>query len=189
MIADRPSTWNTTERLRYFVTLRLDQHTYALPVESIAQIIEMVTITPLPQVNYVLAGVIIVRGATVPVIDLRGVLGLASARRELHTPIVLVQIDGREVGLIVDAVLDVRAVEREQVVCPQNILPEGLGAAPLIEGLIRDQAGTVLLLDLAQLFQPLPGGGLAVQALAAVPLPDGDGADRPEVNVPVGSAP
>jgi purine-binding chemotaxis protein CheW len=120
----------------------------------------MVTITPLPQVNQIITGVITVRGATVPVVDLRRVLGLAQVLRELHTPIVLVQVDGHVVGLVVDEVLDVRLVPAGQVVSPQSILPESLGGVPLVEGLIRDQAGTVLLLDLAQLLRPLPDGRL-----------------------------
>jgi purine-binding chemotaxis protein CheW len=159
---------------RNLVIIRIAKQFYALPIEPIVQLIEMVTITPLPQVNQAVAGVITVRGATVPVVDLRCVLGMAQVRRELHTPIVLVQVDGRTVGLVVDEVLDVRAVPVSRIVCPQSILPEGLGAVPLVEGLIRDQAGTVLLLDFAQLLRPLPDGRLAVQALTEWILPDLD---------------
>jgi purine-binding chemotaxis protein CheW len=171
------------EPLRNFVVMRLGPQLYALPIEPVVQLIEMVTITPLPQAHRAVTGVITVRGMTVPVIDLGRVLGMSETRRDLHTPIVLVQVDERTVGLVVDELLDVRVTPASQVVFPENILPDGLGTPPLVEGLIHDHERTVLLLDMAQLFRPLPGGGLAVQTL--VPLPDAGGQATPAGRPPV----
>jgi purine-binding chemotaxis protein CheW len=170
---------------RRLVVLRLGAQRYALPIEPIVQLVEMVTITPLPQAHPVVGGLITVRGASVPVVDLRRVLGLTATQRALHTPIVLLQLAGRLVGLLVDDVLDVRAAPAGQIAPPDELLPEGLGPLPAIEGLIRDQDGAVLLLDLAQLFRELPGGALAVQPL--VPLPDGAAPTAEEA--PDGQAP
>jgi purine-binding chemotaxis protein CheW len=140
--------------LYHLVTFRLGRQTYALPIEPIVQIVEMVTITPIPQINHSVEGVINLRGAAVPVVNLRRHLGLPEAQLELHTPIVLVQSGGRTVGLIVDQVSDVLDIDAGQITCPTDLLPDGLSDAPLLRGLIQSPAGAILLLDLEHLFTP-----------------------------------
>jgi purine-binding chemotaxis protein CheW len=142
------------------VTFRLGRQTYALPIAPVRQIIEMVTITPLPQVNHTVAGVIDFHGKWVPVINLRCQLSLAEAPLQLHTPILLVNISGRLVGLIVDQVLDVLERPANQIIDPSNILLEEMGEIPLLQGLIQSQDGSILLLNLEQLFKPYHTRGL-----------------------------
>lgn len=153
---------------RNLMAFRLDQQTYALPIEPIVQIIEMVTITPIPQVSNTVKGVISVRGAPVPVVNLRRYFGLPEAALQLHTPIVLVQVDELMVGLIVDEVLDVLSLPGSQITHPADILPEGLGKAPVLQGLAHTPDGTVLLLDLGHLFLPDQAQTLA-QAAGTLP--------------------
>jgi chemotaxis signal transduction protein len=150
------------------VTLRLGPQTYALPIEPIQQIIEMVSVTPISQVNHSVAGVINFHGAAVPVVDLRRHLGVPEASFRLHTPIILVRVKGRMIGLIVDEVMNVLARPAGQVMHPDEILPDGLGQAPLLKGLIQVDGGMVLLLDLEQLFGPNQAGALE-RALAQLP--------------------
>jgi purine-binding chemotaxis protein CheW len=160
---------NGGDSIRNLVTFRLDRQTYALPIEPIVQIIEMVTITPIPQVNHSVEGVINVRGAAVPVINLRRHLGLPEAKLQLHTPIILVQTGERMVGLIVDQVSDVLNVNAGQITCPSDLLPDGLSDAPLLRGLIQSPAGAVLLLDLEHLWASNPAQlAQTLEALSAV---------------------
>ena len=145
---------SATDQLN-LVTFRLDRWTCALPIEPIVQIFEMVAITPIPQANHSIEGVINVRGAVVPVVNMRHLMGLPRVSLRLHTPIVLVRIGEQQmVGLIVDEVLDVLDLSLKQITRPEEILPEGLGDAPLVQGLARVQDSTVLLLDLGRLFLP-----------------------------------
>lgn len=148
---------------RNLVAFRLDRQTYALPIEPIVQIIEMVTITPIPQVSSRLEGVINVRGTLVPVVNLRRYLGLPEAALQLHTPVVLAQVGQLMVGLIVDEVLDVLSLPDSQITRTADIMPEGLGKASILQGLAHTPDSMVLLLDLDQLFLPDQ-----VQALAQV---------------------
>jgi len=122
------------------VIFRLDRQTYALPITSIVQIIEMVTITPIPQIgNTAVEGVINVHGAAVPVVNLRRHFGLPEAALGLYTPIILAQIGEQTVGLIVDRVLDVLSLPAERVTRIVDILPEGLGQVPVLRGLAHIQ--------------------------------------------------
>jgi len=142
------------EQQATIVTFRLGSQTYALPIKPVRQIIEMVTITPLPQINHTVAGVINFHGIWVPVINLRRQLSLADAPLQLHTPIILVNISERLVGLIVDQVLDVLARSADQIIDPGSILLEEMGEIPLLQGLIQSKDGSILLLNLEQLFKP-----------------------------------
>ncbi|HNT73637.1 MAG TPA: chemotaxis protein CheW [Anaerolineae bacterium] len=145
---------------RYLVVFRLEAQGYAIPVEAILQIIEMVAITPIPQINPVVEGLINLRGEVVPVLNLRRYLGMSGAPLQLHTPIILVHHTGadatgavwQKAGLIVDEVLDVMTVRDEAITSLPGILPEGLRQAPMVQGLVHHAHDLVILLDVAQLF-------------------------------------
>ena len=144
---------------RNLVAFQLGKQVYAMPIDIILQIIEMVTITPIPQVNSVVAGAINVRGEALPVINLRRYLGLPERELELHTPIILVQVQNpdaesvrQKIGLIVDEVIDVLSMLDDHVTPLPDILPEELRNAPIVQGLVHTSYGMVVLLELNELF-------------------------------------
>ncbi len=168
---------------RNLVTFRLDRQTCALPIEPIVKIIEMVSITPIPQASKALEGVINVRGMSVPVINLRRYLGLPEAALQLHTPIILARVGETVVGLIVDEVIDLLTLPGDQIVHLADMMPGGLGEVPIWQGLVHTPGGIVLLLDLDHLFSAPPGVGLtqAVETLprAVVPALRTEGEEAP----------
>ena len=137
---------------RSLMTFRLERQIYALPIEPIVQIVEMVAITPIPQVNHAVEGVVNYHGVTVPVINLRRCLGLPAIPFGLEMHIVIVETGGRTVGLIVDQVLDVLLLANGEVARPDAILPQGLNAATPLQGVVHTGGGTVLVLDPDGLF-------------------------------------
>jgi purine-binding chemotaxis protein CheW len=136
------------------VTFRLDKQTYALPIDSIAQIVEMVAITPIPQLDAVVEGVINLHGEAVAVVKLRRHFGLSDAPLQLNTPILLTRICEQTIGLIVDEVTDVLNLPSGQVVPLSEILPEELESAPIFRGLTYVADDTVLMLAPDQIFRP-----------------------------------
>ncbi len=136
------------------VAFRLDKQTYALPIEPIVQIIDMVAVTSIPQLDAVVEGVINVHGEAVAVVKLRRHFGLSDAPLRLNTPILLAQIGGQTIGLIVDEVTDVLHLSADQVVQLADILPEELGDAPIFRGLTYVSDDAVLMLDHESLFKP-----------------------------------
>jgi purine-binding chemotaxis protein CheW len=170
---------NSESAIRSLVAFRLDRQTYALPIEPIVQIIEMVAITPIPQVNPAVEGVINVRGTAVPVVNLRCQLGLPEAKLQLHTPIILVQTGERMVGLIVDQVADVLNIRADQITRPKDMLPDGLSDVPLVQGLTHTAQGALLLLDLEHLLASNQAQlAQALEALSAIN--DSSEDDQPE---------
>ena len=96
------------------VTFRLDEQIYALPIEPIIQIFEMVTITPILQLDSSLDGVINVHGAAVPVLNMRRHFGMPKLSQQVDAHIILVQFEERKVGLLVDEVLAVLDLNSDQ---------------------------------------------------------------------------
>jgi purine-binding chemotaxis protein CheW len=136
------------------VAFQLKKQTYALPIEPIVQIVEMVAITPIPQIDAVIEGVINVHGEAVAVVKLRRHFGLSDTPLQLNTPILLTRIGEQTIGLIVDEVTDVFNLPADQIVRLGEILPEELASAPIFRGLTYIADDAVLMLDPDQIFRP-----------------------------------
>ena len=136
------------------ITFRLNRQVYALKVETIKKIIDMVKITPVPQLQGVMEGVINFHGTAIPVLHLSKYLSLPVQRIQLSTPILIMTVGGRTIGLIVDEILDVVHLPISDLIPPGRFLPEELSQVPSLLGLLHAPQGTILLLDLECLFVP-----------------------------------
>lgn len=141
-----------SDTLHTVLTFQLERQVYALPIAPIVQLIEMVSIIPLPQMHNGIEGLINVRGTMTPVVSLRHYVGLKKQPWSLHTPIILMRMSGnRMIGLIVDEVLEVIAL-RDVPAPPSSFLPTGLQVAQMILGVAYQNGHTILLLDHEALF-------------------------------------
>jgi len=136
------------------VTLALGKEVCALEVEIVREILDSGPITRLPDAPPFLAGVIDVRGETVPVIDLRVKLGMIPAPVTAETRIVVVELGQRDrahaVGLQVERVFEVAQLEAQGLQPPPEI---GGGWRPAcIKAIGRLRDDFVLVLDLPKLF-------------------------------------
>ena len=143
----------TSEKIQ-LVTFRLYRQILAIPIEPLFQIIEMVTILPLPKAESPVEGVINVRGKMTPVLDLRRLLHLAVSPYGLHTPILLVNLKNQMTGLIVDEVINVHAVAVNEIAKPADFLPQQLGEITALKGIVQIAEGAAMLLDLDHLLDP-----------------------------------
>ncbi len=94
-----------------YLTFHAAQATYAMGIGTIREIIEYGSITTIPLMPAFIRGVINLRGAVVPVIDLAARLGFAPAAPSRRTCIVIVEMGHEdevfEMGLVVDGVSEV----------------------------------------------------------------------------------
>lgn len=105
--------------LRQLLSFRLAEASYAVPVESVREIVRMRPITPIPRVSADVRGVIALRGEIVQVVDLRRRLGLPPVEPTRSSRIVVIHLDdGRVAGVLVDAVREVLRVPAEAIVPP-----------------------------------------------------------------------
>jgi purine-binding chemotaxis protein CheW len=102
-----------------YLTMRLGQELFALSIEHIREIIEFNGLTEIPLMPDFLRGVINLRGAVVPVLDLALRLGREGTVIGKRTCIVIVEVqrDGytQLIGVLVDAVNDVLEVQASQL--------------------------------------------------------------------------
>lgn len=136
------------------ITFQLGGQTYALPIEPVVQIVEMVSVTTIPNVKQTVEGVINYHGTIIPVINLGRQLGLGDVSLGLETHLVILLSGPRTVGLMVDRVLQVLSLPGNQIVSAGELLPESLGQVPVLAGVARTTEGTLLVLDPDHLFTP-----------------------------------
>jgi purine-binding chemotaxis protein CheW len=102
-----------------FVTLGIDRETFALPVESVREILDMCAISKLPNAPQQLLGMIDVRGTAVPVIDLRTKFGLPRIDATPNTRILVLEVlaQGRKtpIGLVADRVFEVTNLDDDRL--------------------------------------------------------------------------
>ena len=80
---------------------------YAVPIAAVREIVNPVPLAELPHAPAAVAGVADHRGEIVPVIDLRVRFGLAPLGDPRKGKWILIEVEGRSVGLAVDRVTEV----------------------------------------------------------------------------------
>lgn len=106
--ASRPDEWeDETEGIRRFnlrriVAFEMDDELYGAEIREVAEILEMVPIMPLPRVPAFILGLVNLRGAIVPVIDLRIRFGLAHKGFDINSRIIILKAEHLIVGIVVD---------------------------------------------------------------------------------------
>jgi purine-binding chemotaxis protein CheW len=142
-----------------WVVFRLAEHEYALRLENVSEVLRMVAITPLPEAPPWLAGMINLRGRVIAVTDLRLRLGLPAPEPGLNTPIIVVEADGRQLGLIADSVVEVLTQAAESTDLPAGLV----GQSRLAQATLRAGGRLITVLDLG----PLSAGSERLIAAAA----------------------
>lgn len=128
------------------VVFRLEAERFALPLEQVERATRAVAITHLPQAPAVIAGVVDIRGAVIPVIDMRRRLQLPARAAALNDQLLIARTAKRRYAALVDAVLDVIAYTPADYVETAAVIP-GL---EYLQGIIRLPDGIVLIHDLEQ---------------------------------------
>jgi len=151
-----------------YLTFLLGGEVYAMGILSIKEILEYQPVTTVPMTPGYVRGVINLRGAVVPVLDLSVRFGKPSSPLTKRTCIVIVEIDADgerfDIGVLVDtvnAVLDILPTDIEQ--------PPAFGAhidTDFIRGMGKVQGEFVILLDVGRI---LPGEAMLALADTGAP--------------------
>jgi purine-binding chemotaxis protein CheW len=98
-----------------FLTFTLDNEEYGIEILRVQEIKGLSKIRPIPNAPGYVKGVINLRGAVVPIVDLRSRFGMSQADYNQFTVIIVVSVGVKVVGLVVDAVSDVLNIGKNQV--------------------------------------------------------------------------
>jgi purine-binding chemotaxis protein CheW len=136
------------------VVFGVEGQRYALPIESVQEIQQIVALSEIPDDSGAVVGVINLRGAVVPAMDIRRLLGLPERAYDLQTPMVFTRTPRGIVALIVDEVEDVVEVAAGSM----HEASASFDLADKLLGVCRLEDRLVFVFDVARLV-PAPRSG------------------------------
>lgn len=128
------------------VSFRLANEEYGVDIMRAQEIIMPGQITRMPEVPDFICGLINLRGHVIPIVDLRKRFGLPAKEADEHTRIIVVNVAGKTIGIVVDAVTEVLRISADQVEPPPSSVA-GIDH-DYIRGLVKLQNKLLILLNI-----------------------------------------
>jgi len=109
----------TISETRQYLSFKLDEEDFALDISKVREVLDFTKITKVPQTPVFMKGVINLRGAVVPVVDLNRKFGIKETQKTVNTRIIIgeVDIDGEHtiLGVLADSVHEVMELDPEHI--------------------------------------------------------------------------
>lgn len=140
-----PTEQKTQADTSQFLTFRLAGEEYGLDILSVQEIRGFVPSTRLPNSPKHVTGVLNLRGTIVPLYDLRQMFNLPEVEYDQFAAIVVVTIEGRVIGLIVDRVSEVITAVTTDIQPAPSI--NSTADPSCIRGILRHEEHLIILLD------------------------------------------
>lgn len=131
---------------RELIAFAVGEQEFCIDVMSVREIRGWTPATPLPHSQAFVRGVINLRGAVLPIMDLAVRLGFPQAETMGRHVIIVVQVNQQVVGLLVDAVSDILTVGDEEVLPPPDVASEM--ARRFVSGLLAIEGRMISVLSL-----------------------------------------
>lgn len=140
------------EAQKQVVAFRVGEEVFGLEIGEVREVIEYREVTPVPRAPEFVAGIISLRGTILPLIDLRIRFGMEPTEPGPETMILVVDLEGRQVGLLADRILDILKVSAEQALRTQE--RKGPAARDYVREMLKLEDRVVILLRLDRLIPP-----------------------------------
>jgi len=141
---------------KQLVTFQLGEELYGVNIMDVKEIVRVQTIRPIPNAPTYVEGIFNLRSEIIPIINLHKRFHLrkliTSEEDELLSGFVILDIDGMKLGIIIDRISRVVTVGKDQIQPPPQMF-SGIGAE-YIEGVVRQENGYLILLEIRDLFNP-----------------------------------
>lgn len=128
------------------ISVRIGDQAYAIDIMAVREIRGWTAATPLPHAPPHVLGMMNLRGAILPVIDLGARLGLGPATPGASSVVVVAQIGDAQVGLVVDAVSDILQVTEGLIQAAPDV--GSADSTAFVAGVMTIDTGIVSLLAL-----------------------------------------
>lgn len=151
--------------LQQIVSFRLADEEYGVDIMRAQEIIMMGQITRMPEVPDYVCGLINLRGHVIPIVDLRKRFHLPVKDNDDSTRIVVVNLQKRTLGMVVDAVTEVLRISVEEIEPPPSSV-SGIDH-DYIRGIVKRKDKLVILLDIEAILSTDEWGALNKAAQGA----------------------
>jgi purine-binding chemotaxis protein CheW len=136
------------------VTFQISEEHYGVDIMDVKEIVRVQDIRSIPNAPLYVEGLFNLRGEIIPIISLHKRFHLRKAQlgedEELLSGFIIIDIDGMKLGVIIDKVERVVAIEAQNIQPPPQML-SGIGAE-YIQGVVNRESGYLILLDIRKLF-------------------------------------
>ncbi|MCW8911507.1 MAG: chemotaxis protein CheW [Gammaproteobacteria bacterium] len=135
------------EGLMQLVGFGVANEKFGVDILMVQEILRSAEVTAVPNSPEFVEGVLNLRGNIVPVIDLRKRLNLYDeASSQTKSWVLILNIDNRVVGFIVDHVTEVLKIEEKKIESAPDIIVSGL-ESQYIQGVCEIAGGLIIILD------------------------------------------
>ena len=150
------------DELLQLVSFKIGEEEFGVDILKVQEINRMLDVTRVPNAPEFVDGVINLRGKVIPIINLRRRFGMERIEKNKNTRIVVVELTGKVVGFVVDAVNEVLRIPRSVTEPPPSLA--GSVKAEYITAVGKLEDRLLILLDLEKILTE--GQQQAVSAVA-----------------------
>ena len=147
------TTSHAAGAMRELISFRIGAQEFCVDIMAIREIRGWTPATALPQSPAFVKGVINLRGAVLPIVDLASRLGFESTEVNDRNVIIVADIGGQVVGLLVDAVSDILTVTDDVIQPTPDVASET--AKTFVRGLIAMEGRMISLIGLEHVLPDL----------------------------------
>jgi purine-binding chemotaxis protein CheW len=135
--------------MEQFAIFQLEDKRFAIPLANILRVVRMVMVKPVPEAPQFLEGIINLAGKTVPVINLRPLVGLPK-RPVMLSDRLLITITGEHtLAIMADVVLQITTCQAGEVELP----PVSICQSAPIEAILHQNSDLIQVIDLLRIVQ------------------------------------
>lgn len=142
-------TANTKDTVSKIVAFTINEKEYAVDVRYVVSIEKMMDITRVPNVPTYIKGVINLRGVIIPIVDLRSRFLMEEKPYDDNTRIIIVKVNQKQVGFIVDSANDVIQINEEMIEAQPDII--GSKKHEYIVGVLKIGERLLIILNIEQI--------------------------------------
>ena len=135
---------------RELIAFRIGDQEFCVNIMSVREIRGWTPATAMPHAPPYVLGVINLRGAVLPIVDLSLRLGMKAAEPTVRHVIIVAQVGPKVVGLLVDAVSDILTVTDDNIQPTPDIANEAEKA--YARGILAIEGRMICLIELDSLF-------------------------------------
>jgi purine-binding chemotaxis protein CheW len=135
----------------HLVGFQVGRETFAVPIDLVHEIVRVPEITAVPDAPDYIEGVINLRGKIISVIDLRKRFGEKQITSTRKNRVMVIEVEKKRVGLIVDAASEVLKLPQGDVDTPPNVFEEG--DVNYVTGVGKYKGRLIILIDLTKILQ------------------------------------